>query len=67
MRWLVATASRLMPVTFLVVAIVAVAQFWSQHGPSGSALGRSLHELGDFLGAHAWWIAGGAACFWFLT
>jgi len=67
MRSLVSTASRLMPVAFLVMAAVAIAQFWMQHGPSNGALGGWLQDTAAFLHAHAWVVLGAAACFWFLV
>lgn len=67
MRWLVSTATRLMPVAFIVMAIIAIAQFWMQHGPTSGALGAYLYDSSKFLHAHAWTIIGGAAFFWFVT
>jgi ATP-dependent Clp protease ATP-binding subunit ClpA len=56
-----------MPVAFLVLAILAVAQFWMQHGPSSNAIGGYLHKSSAFLHAHAWLVLGIAGFFWFIA
>lgn len=64
---LLAAANRLMPLAFLGMALVVIAQFWLQHGPSGIAMGGYLTDSATFLRAHAWGILGLAGGFWFLT
>ena len=49
MRWLSSFATRLMPVAFLAVAVIAVAQFWLQHAPSGHALDGYVDQATAFL------------------
>jgi ATP-dependent Clp protease ATP-binding subunit ClpA len=67
MRWLIGAATRLMPIAFLAMAIVAIAQFWMQHGPSSGILGGYIHASGAFLKTYAWWRFGMATAFWLLT
>ena len=67
MRWLISTATRLMPLAFLLMAIVVIAQFWMQHGPNAGALGGYLRESGSFLHTHAWVVSGAAVFFWLLA
>jgi ATP-dependent Clp protease ATP-binding subunit ClpA len=67
MKSLLAAANRMMPLVFLVMALVVIAQFAMQHGPSGSALVHSVQQSAAFLGRHALAIAGAAVCFWFLV
>jgi ATP-dependent Clp protease ATP-binding subunit ClpA len=66
MRWLGSLATRLMPVAFLLIAAIAVAQFWLQHTPSSSALDSSVSRVTGFLHGHAWWSLGIAVPFWLL-
>jgi ATP-dependent Clp protease ATP-binding subunit ClpA len=54
MRRLMSWAARLMPVAFVAMAGLAIAQFWLQHGPSGSDIGSSARHIGVFLREHAW-------------
>jgi hypothetical protein len=67
MKGLLAAANRMMPLVFLVMALVVIAQFAMQHGPSGSALVHSVQQSAGFLGRHALAIAAAAVCFWFLV
>lgn len=64
---LVSVANRLMPLAFLGMALVVIAQFWLQHGPSGNAMGGYLADSAAFLRAHAWGVLGLAGGIWFLT
>jgi ATP-dependent Clp protease ATP-binding subunit ClpA len=64
MRWFTSLATRLMPVAFLLLATVSIAQFWLQHAPSGGVLDGYVSRTADFLHTHAWWEAGLAAAFW---
>ncbi|WP_198670342.1 AAA family ATPase [Dyella sp. C9] len=66
MRWLGSLATRLMPVAFLLIAAIAVAQFWLQHTPSSSALDGMVHQVTGFLHGHAWWSLGIAMPLWLL-
>jgi hypothetical protein len=66
MRWLGSLATRLMPVAFLLIAAIAVAQFWLQHAPSSSALDASVSRVTGFLHEHAWWALGIALPLWLL-
>src|SRR5471032_3235429 len=67
MRWLTSTATKLMPLAFVVMAIIVIAQFWMQHGPSGGAIGSYVRESGVFLRANAWVVCGAAVFFWLLA
>ncbi|MDR3443976.1 MULTISPECIES: AAA family ATPase [unclassified Dyella] len=66
MRWLSSLATRLMPVAFLVIAAIAVAQFWLQHAPSGHALDAYVDKTTGFLHAYAWWALGLSVPLWLL-
>jgi ATP-dependent Clp protease ATP-binding subunit ClpA len=67
MRWLIATATRLMPVAFLAMAVIAIVQFWMQHGPSGGAIGGYFASSATFLHAYAWYVLGAAVLFWMIV
>jgi len=66
MRWLGSLATRLMPVAFLLIAAIAVAQFWLQHAPSSTALDDAVNHVTGFLHGHAWWALGMAIPLWLL-
>lgn len=66
MRWLGSFATRLMPVAFLLIAAIAVAQFWLQHAPSSTALDGALSQVTGFLHEHAWWAFGLSMPLWLL-
>ncbi|GAB2804117.1 AAA family ATPase [Dyella kyungheensis] len=66
MRWLSSFATRLMPVAFLVVATIAVAQFWLQHAPSGHALDGYVDQTTAFLRAKVGWVLGLSIPLWLL-
>lgn len=66
MRWLTTLATRLLPVAFLLIAAISIAQFWLQHAPSGHALGGYLAETAAFLHSYAWWEIGFAVVFWLI-
>ena len=67
MRGLIAIATRLMPLAFVVLALLAIAQFWLQHGPSGSDLGRGVRGVAVFLRDHAGVVLGLALAAWTLV
>jgi ATP-dependent Clp protease ATP-binding subunit ClpA len=67
MRWLVSVANRFMPVTYLLIAVIGIAQFWIQHGPSSGAVGRYARDSSAFLHAQAWVLMATAIIFWFLV
>ncbi|MGB9152617.1 MAG: AAA family ATPase [Alphaproteobacteria bacterium] len=67
MRWLTSTATKLMPIAFVLMAIVVVAQFWMQYGPKSGAIGVYSHESAAFLHAQAWIVLDVAAFFWLFT
>lgn len=54
MQKLISIANKLMPLAFLVMAIVVVAQFWMQHGPNGGDVGTFFRNTSAFLHAHGW-------------
>lgn len=64
MRWLTSLATRLMPVAFLLIAAIAIAQFWLQHAPSGRALDGYLASTAAFLHTYSWLEIGFAVVLW---
>jgi ATP-dependent Clp protease ATP-binding subunit ClpA len=67
MRRLISFTTKIMPLAFVAMAVLAIAQFWLQHGPSTSDVGTSMHRSGSFLHAHAWVILGIALAAWTVT
>lgn len=67
MRWLTSAAARLMPVAFLAMAVVVIAQFAMQHAPSNSQLGAFSREVGLWLHEGAWFVLAAAAASWCLA
>ena len=67
MRWLSSTAARLMPVAFLAMAIVVIAQFVMQHTPSNSQVGAFSRQVGLWLHGGAWLVLAAAAVSWCLV
>jgi ATP-dependent Clp protease ATP-binding subunit ClpA len=57
MKSILAAATRLMPLAFLLIAIVFVAQFVLQHGPSVGALDHYVLTISVLLNKYAWVIA----------
>lgn len=64
MRRLISFAARLMPVAFLILTAIAVAQFWLQHAPSGLAVDGYLADTVHVLRHYAWWEIGFAGLLW---
>jgi len=56
MRRLVTVATRVMPVALLAMALVVVAQFWFEHGPSVARVQHYLALAGGFARSHAWMV-----------
>jgi ATP-dependent Clp protease ATP-binding subunit ClpA len=67
MRWLTSTATRLMPIAFLLMTAVIIAQFWMQHAPSHGQITNYSHSAANALHAGAWIILGAAALSWALA
>ncbi len=67
MSAIISAATRLMPLAFIALAVVGIAQFWMQHGPSGGALSGYFQDSAVFLHAHALVVMGAAIFFWLLT
>jgi ATP-dependent Clp protease ATP-binding subunit ClpE len=67
MRRLISFTTKIMPLAFVAMAVLAIAQFWLQHGPSSSDVGTSMHRSGSFLHTHAWAILGVALAAWTFT
>jgi ATP-dependent Clp protease ATP-binding subunit ClpA len=63
MKRLLALATRLMPLAFLVTAIVFVAQFLLQHAPDVGTLGQYARNFAAWMERNGWVIAGGAFAF----
>jgi ATP-dependent Clp protease ATP-binding subunit ClpA len=49
------------------MAVLAIAQFWLQHGPSGADVGMAVHGSGSFLHRHAWGLLGAALAAWIVV
>ncbi|MGX7003311.1 AAA family ATPase [Caballeronia sp. KNU42] len=67
MRWLNSMATRLAPIAFLVLALIAAMQFWLQHHPDSSQFGPMVGRCTDFLHVHGWSVLSIAGVFWLLT
>jgi len=67
MKSILSLATRLMPVAFLLMAMVVVAQFWLQHGPSSGAVSGYVQGVSTFLHQSAWQMLVGAVLFWFVA
>lgn len=67
MRWLTSAATRYMPVAFIAMALLGIAQFWMQYGPTAGTLGSHFHSFAIFLHANAWGVLGIAGVFWLVT
>ena len=65
MRRLLTLSTRLMPLAFLAMAIVFVAQFFLQHAPDAGTIGRSVHNVAGWMERNGWAIAGAAFVFSF--
>jgi ATP-dependent Clp protease ATP-binding subunit ClpA len=66
MKSVLALANRLMPLAFLLMAVVFIAQFVLQHAPSLGAMDRYVQRTGELLTRGAWGIGVGAAFFGFV-
>jgi ATP-dependent Clp protease ATP-binding subunit ClpA len=67
MKRLFTFATGLMPVAFLAMAIVVVAQFLMQHGPNAGTIGRVAHQAAAWTEGHGCTVAGAAFLFIFLS
>jgi ATP-dependent Clp protease ATP-binding subunit ClpE len=67
MKTLISIATRLMPVAFLLMAIVVIVQFAMQHAPSSNAFEHSLSQSAQFLQAHVLAMACVTILFWFVV
>lgn len=54
MRRLLTFATRVMPLAFVMMAVLAIVQFYLQHGPSSNDVGLSFQRTTAFLSDHAW-------------
>jgi ATP-dependent Clp protease ATP-binding subunit ClpA len=64
MRWLTSLAARLLPIAFLLIAAISIAQFWLQHAPSDQAVGRYVQTATNVLRAGARWELGAGFALW---
>ncbi len=64
MRKLIQLSTKLMPVAFVIMALLAVSEFWLQHRPTHSEVGGAIYSSGVFLHAHAWGILAAAIIAW---
>jgi ATP-dependent Clp protease ATP-binding subunit ClpA len=67
MKSILALATRLMPLAFLLMAVVFVAQFVLQHGPSSGAIAQYVQSMSKLLDKCAWGIVIAATVFCFLS
>jgi ATP-dependent Clp protease ATP-binding subunit ClpA len=67
MRRLISFATKILPLAFVAMAVLAILQFWLQHGPSGSDIGASYQRSGTFLHENAWILFGVAVSAWALV
>jgi len=67
MQRLLSSATKFMPLAFVIMAALSVTQFFMQNGPSSGTLATYAHVLAAFFVAHAWFILGLAAFFWLWT
>lgn len=67
MRWLVSTANKWMPVAFVAMATLAIAQFWMQHGPSKSTIVIAFQKSSLWLHLNAWLIFCCAGLLWLVV
>jgi len=67
MRKILAFATRVMPVAFLAMAVLAIIQFWLQHGPTGTDIDASARRSSTFLHAHSWVILCFAVAAWMVA
>jgi ATP-dependent Clp protease ATP-binding subunit ClpA len=67
MRWITSTATKLMPVAFVVMALIAVDEFWNKHGLTGADFKTDGLALSEFAHRHAWTVFGLAGLFWMLV
>ncbi len=54
MRWLTSLAGKLMPIAFLLIAVISIAQFWLQHVPGGNPLNGYVATTADILHRYSW-------------
>jgi ATP-dependent Clp protease ATP-binding subunit ClpA len=67
MSRLLALATRLMPLAFLTMAVVVVAQFILQHGPDAGTVSRDTHNAAGWIANNGWAIASAAFVFSFIV
>lgn len=67
MRSLLATLTRLMPLMFLVIVIISMVQFLSQHPIHGSGVAHLIHRVGATLVAGWFYVAAAAVFLWVLV
>ena len=56
-----------MPIAFIIMAVIAVAQFWLQHSPGSGAIENYFHGMAIFLHKYAWIIFILAGFFWLIS
>jgi hypothetical protein len=64
---LISFVTKVMPLAFVVMAVLTIVQFWLQHGPSGNDLNESFHRSGAFMHTHAWVVYGVGVAAWALV
>jgi len=60
-------ASRVLPLAFVAIALIAIAQFWMQHGPSGAVMRDGLQTVAQWLREWAWYLFAVAFGLWFIV
>jgi ATP-dependent Clp protease ATP-binding subunit ClpA len=63
---LASSASVLLPVAMIVMALIAVVQFWLQHDPSFASTATVIGGVEAWLGARAWYLFTAATLCWAL-
>ncbi|MGO4326254.1 AAA family ATPase [Cupriavidus sp. 2TAF22] len=60
-------ASRVLPLAFVAIALIAIAQFWIEHGPSGAVMHDGLQDALHRLREVAWYLFAVAFGLWFFV
>jgi ATP-dependent Clp protease ATP-binding subunit ClpA len=67
MRKLIAIATWLLPLAFVTMAVLAILEFWLQHGPSSGDLVQGIRHVSSFLQAQGWTVLSLAVAAWIMV
>jgi hypothetical protein len=67
MRKLIAIATWLLPLAFVTMAVLAILEFWLQHGPSSGDLVQEIRHVSSFLQAQGWTVLSLAVAAWIMV